>query len=70
VPWGTLRLDERQHVRRRHLRRLHGHHREEDLQVIGDRQQRVRPGPRRHELQIVIKQRMTQRHRFDFTGNN
>ena len=61
----TLRLDEVQHVSRRHRRRLLLDHREEDLQVVRDRQQRVGPTPRRHELQVVIERRMAHRYRIE-----
>ena len=58
---GALRGQEREHVRRGHLRRLLADHLEEHLQVIRHRQPRVGPRPRRHELQVVIHQRMPER---------
>ncbi len=42
-PWLLLRCDEREDVRSDDFGRLLGHYRDEDLQVIGGGQQRVRP---------------------------
>ena len=60
---GALGGDERQHVRRGRPR-AGGlpTTREEHLQVVRRRQHRVRPAPRRQELQIVIQQRHAQPH--------
>jgi hypothetical protein len=54
----ALRRDERQHVGGVDLNRVLADDREEDLQIERARQHRVRPRPRRDQLQERIQQRM------------
>src|SRR6478752_4271860 len=61
----SLLSQERKHVRPPNVDRLLTDHREEHLQVIGGRPQRVRTCPGRHERQIVVQQRMAQTDRPD-----
>ena len=58
----ALSGDETQHVRGPHVHGRLVHHREEQPQVIGRRQHRVRPTPTLEELQIVIDQRHPKSH--------
>ena len=53
--------DEAEHVGRHNLGRGLADHREERLQIIRDGPQRVRPRTTRHEREIGIDQRFTQR---------
>ena len=62
VPAGALRGHERQHIGRPDPPRRLAHHGEEDLQVIGHGQHRVRPAPASQELQVLIQQPDTQPH--------
>ena len=67
IPASALSCHERQHVNRADPpRRLRGRG-EEDLQVIGHGQHRVRPAPASQELQVLIQQPDTQPH-HDVTG--
>ena len=50
-----------EHISRLHRRRVLSHHGEERLQVERQRPQRVGSDPASHELEIAIKQRMTER---------
>ena len=54
-----LRADERHDVGARHSHRRLVHDREEDLEIEGHGQPRVRPGPRGQELEILVDERMT-----------
>ena len=60
---GALLCQEREHIRRGHLRRLLADHLEEHLQVIRRRQPRVHRATRANELQIGVDQRMAERDR-------
>jgi hypothetical protein len=51
---------ELEHIRRGDLDRVLPGHLEERLQIKGDRPQRVRPAPARHELQIPVHQPLAQ----------
>jgi hypothetical protein len=53
--------EEVEHIGGDHLGRLVVGHREEGLQIMGDRPQRVRAGPAGDELEVGIDQRITQR---------
>jgi hypothetical protein len=52
--------EELEHVDRRHLYRRLVDDREERLQIMGDRPQRVRPAPPTNELEIATHERITQ----------
>jgi hypothetical protein len=62
TPAGALRGHERQHVDRADPSRRLGNDSEEDLQIVGNRQHRVRTASPRQKLQILIKQRHTKPH--------
>ena len=74
---SALGLDEPQHVRGGDLGRLLHHLGEENLEVIGRGQERIRTSPRGDEFEIVVEQRMTERdgpklvarHRLDQAGS-
>jgi hypothetical protein len=50
-----------EHIHREHLDGVLADHHEERLQIERHRPQRVRPSATRHELEIAINQRITQR---------
>ena len=59
-PVPPLMRQELEHVRRGHRHRVLPGHLKERLQVEGRRPQRIRPAPARHELQIPVRQPVTQ----------
>jgi hypothetical protein len=56
----ALRFYELQDVRRSDTSGLLHDYAEEDLEIVGDRQEGIRPCSRGNELQITIKERMTE----------
>ena len=59
-PGSALSLDERQNVGGVDRDRVLADDRKEHLQVVGRRQHRVRSRSRRHQLQVLVKQPVTQ----------